>query len=280
MNADWSDIEVELIVADYFSMLIDELKNIPINKASHRKALMPLLNNRSDGSVEFKHQNISAVLLSLNLPFIKGYKPRFNFQKEMLVSKVQNYLMSNSSIEYAFSDFADRGDDPNSTKSFSEWVVDPPVVNKSERLNYIKKPIKVNYLEREQNNQILGLKGEQLALQYEKFLLINNGKGFLADRVEWVSKDHGDGLGFDILSRNYNGTDKYIEVKTTKLGKEAPFFFSSNEYRFSQKNYIHYHLYRIFDFANTPKIFILNGSFDSFCNVEAVNFRGCFSNGN
>jgi Domain of unknown function (DUF3883) len=276
MNIDWSYNEVELIVGDYFSMLVDELKNIPINKASHRKSLMPLLNNRSDGSVEFKHQNISAVLLGMGLPFIKGYKPRFNFQKDILISTVQNYLIKNPNIEYIFSDFADRNDNPYLLKSFDNWAVDPPVNDKSERLEQIRRPIKINYLEREQNNRLLGLQGEELALQYERFLLINNGRGYLADKVEWVSKEQGDGLGFDILSRNFNGTDKYIEVKTTKLGKEAPFFFSANEYNFSQQNFSDYHLYRIFDFANIPKIFVLSGSFDSFCKVEAVNYKGIF----
>lgn len=273
---DWTDIEVELIVADYFSMLIDELNHVPINKASHRKALIPLLNNRSNGSIEFKHQNISAVLLGMELPFITGYKPRFNFQKEMLISKVQKYLLNHANIELVFSDFADQVARPREIRPFKEWLVEPPIVDQREKLQFARKPIKINYLEREQNNRLLGLKGEELALQYERFLLTSSGKGFLADQVEWVSKEQGDGLGFDILSRNSNGTDKYIEVKTTKLGKEAPFFFSSNEYSFSRQNAAHYHLYRIFDFVNIPKIFILNGSFESFCTIEPVNYKGIF----
>jgi hypothetical protein len=60
--SDWSDIEVELIVVDYLSMLQMELAGQPFSKTEHRRKLHPLLNNRSDGSIEFKHQNISAVL--------------------------------------------------------------------------------------------------------------------------------------------------------------------------------------------------------------------------
>ena len=77
----WSNIEVELIVADYFKMLSSELKGENYSKATHRRSLLPLLANRSDGSVEFKHQNISAVLVNLGQPYIKGYLPRFNYQK-------------------------------------------------------------------------------------------------------------------------------------------------------------------------------------------------------
>jgi len=32
-------------------------------------------NNRSDGSIEYKHQNISAILLRASQIYIQGYKP-------------------------------------------------------------------------------------------------------------------------------------------------------------------------------------------------------------
>jgi hypothetical protein len=160
---------------------------------------------------------------------------------------------------------------------FASLIVAPPEKKKkSEEFELSRKPIKINYLEREQNNRKLGLKGEELAIYYERFSLMEAGKESLSDKIEWVSKDLGDGLGYDILSKNLNGTDKYVEVKTTKLGKEAPFFFSSNEYKFSVEHKPDYHLYRIFDFNERPKMFTLNGSFDSFCYVEPVQYRGKF----
>ncbi len=61
---DWSIKEVELIVLDYFLMLSDELDGKPINKTFHRDGLKKLI-NRTDGSIEYKHQNISAVLAKL-----------------------------------------------------------------------------------------------------------------------------------------------------------------------------------------------------------------------
>ena len=51
--------QVRLIVADDFAMLEAEMQGEPSKKSEHRKALTPLLAGRSDGSVEFKHQNIS-----------------------------------------------------------------------------------------------------------------------------------------------------------------------------------------------------------------------------
>ncbi len=61
----WTDAENDLIVAVYFAMLADDVVGHPYSKAEHRRRLLPRLDNRSEGSVEFKHQNISAVLKGL-----------------------------------------------------------------------------------------------------------------------------------------------------------------------------------------------------------------------
>ena len=60
-NEPWADAENELIVADYFAMLADDIARRPYSKADHRRNLLLLLNDRSEGAVEFKRQNISAV---------------------------------------------------------------------------------------------------------------------------------------------------------------------------------------------------------------------------
>ena len=64
-NKAWTDKENDLIVAYYFAILAKDISERPYNKAEHRRALLPRLNDRSEGSIEFKHQNISAVLKSL-----------------------------------------------------------------------------------------------------------------------------------------------------------------------------------------------------------------------
>jgi hypothetical protein len=84
----WSAFENELIVADYLDMLTKELAGQTFNKAERARMLGPLLNGRSKGSIEFKRANISAVLLELGVLPLKGYKPRFNFQRDGLVSVV------------------------------------------------------------------------------------------------------------------------------------------------------------------------------------------------
>ncbi len=82
---DWTEREVDLIVADYFDMLRMELAGEPFIKARRNAALQDLI-HRSRGSIEFKHQNISAVLVTLGLPWIRGYKPMPNFQRALINS--------------------------------------------------------------------------------------------------------------------------------------------------------------------------------------------------
>ena len=57
-GADWQPDELDAIIADYFDMLSADLAGIPYVKTRHREGLVAQL-GRSDGSIEFKHQNIS-----------------------------------------------------------------------------------------------------------------------------------------------------------------------------------------------------------------------------
>lgn len=58
---EWSQIEVEATAADYLHMLFMELSGQSDNKSAHRKLLLGKLNNRPEGAIERKHQNMTAV---------------------------------------------------------------------------------------------------------------------------------------------------------------------------------------------------------------------------
>jgi len=84
MPEDWTREEVELIVSEYFEMLSKEQSGISFNKSEVRRRLLPLLKKRSDGSIEFKNRNISAVLARIGQPYIRGYVPAYNYQRQLL----------------------------------------------------------------------------------------------------------------------------------------------------------------------------------------------------
>ena len=92
IGEDWSEAEVEATVRDYFEMLREEAAGVAYNKSEHNQSLRRVLNGRSKSSVELKHQNISAVLDALGLPYINGYKPRGNSQL-LLRKSVQAYIL-------------------------------------------------------------------------------------------------------------------------------------------------------------------------------------------
>ena len=273
----WTKEEVILTVRSYFEMFRKELDSIPYNKTEYRKALIPQLNNRTD-AVEFKHRNISAILANMSLPYIKGYKPLFNYQ-QLLEDEVIVFLKKNKQFfEKQFEKFAKEGIELSQRKINFETLIDSKSPAQKE---LIKKaplflPIKTNYLEKEQNNRSLGEKGEQLVCEYEKWRLINAGKEKLAESVEWVSKTKGDGLGYDILSKETNGSDMFIEVKTTKLAKETPIYLSTNELEFAKLKDKEFYLYRVFNYEDNPQIFIKRGSYENFCALKPQIFKGYF----
>jgi hypothetical protein len=276
---DWTEAEVKLIVEDYFNMLELELRHQPYNKSAHRRALLPLLNNRSEGAIEFKRQNISAALIKMELPFIAGYIPMYNYQKALIEKEIADYIIRNKlPLEQRFKEFAAETIVPKPVQSntFYNILEDAPPPSIVSEREPLYKPIKTNYLKREQNNRQLGEQGEDFVIGFEKWRLIQAGKENLADKIEWLSKDLGDGLGYDILSKNENGTDRFIEVKTTKLSKETPIYISRTEVQFASKVLKDYFLYRVYNFETKPKLFIKNGQYESFCTLIPQSFKGHF----
>jgi hypothetical protein len=99
----------------------------------------------------------------------------------------------------------------------------------------------------------------------------------LADRVEWVSREVGDGLGYDIKSFDAETEEeRFIEVKTTNSGKYFPFYLSANEVAFSRDCSSRYSLYRIFNFRSHARLFVLAGAVDDHVNLAITSYRASF----
>ncbi len=73
-GAEWQDGELDLIIADYFAMLGEELAGRRFVKAHHNKRLMDEI-GRSQRSIEYKHMNVAAVPSELGMPTIRGFRP-------------------------------------------------------------------------------------------------------------------------------------------------------------------------------------------------------------
>jgi hypothetical protein len=236
------------------------------------------LDGRSDGSIEFKHQNISAVLIELGYPYIEGYKRRLNFQG-LLADAVQARLVNNREIEPAVAASVNASATPADTEDVLGRLTSPPVSSEpvgapgpagQETTAVVRAG--VNYLEREARNRSLGRMGEEFALAFERARLLAAGRERLARQVEHVAVTQGDGLGYDIRSFESDGGDRLVEVKTTRFGIETPFFVSRNEVAVSEARAEIYHVHRVFAFEKNPRLFILSGSLDRICNLTPVQY--------
>ncbi len=273
---DWTLEEVSLIVNDYFNMLTKELSGQNYVKAQHRKNLLPFLNNRSDGSVERKHMNISAVLIEKGLPYISGYKPYHNYQT-LLKEEVEVYLSNHPELFGLFEDyFTSEILEPEIPDILDAEVVNTEVGTKiaEPSIKFNASLAKQNYYLRELRNTKLGLLGEEFILKFEKQKLISLGRKELIKKVEHISQTVGDSAGFDILSFDKEGKEKHIEVKTTQMGKNAPFYFTKHELLFSENNSSSYSLYRLFDFRKKPKFFQLKGTLSKSCESLPTVYMG------
>jgi len=275
MPNDWSREEVEATVADYLAMLSAELAGVPYNKTVHRRELVKVLHNRSEQAIEFKHANISAILIDLGFPYIAGYKPRSNYQ-QLLYDVVSDRLAENPLLLNVAAADADLPIVVPEVDDILSVLTSPPTTPEPDRAaqqsQVRRRSFSTNYLEREARNRSLGSAGEEFVLNFERARLLIAGREALARRIEHTSRVRGDGEGFDILSFEESGKERLIEVKTTKYGRETPFFVSSNELTVSDSRADQYHLYRLFGFRVAPRLFTLAGALGSTCRLSASSY--------
>jgi hypothetical protein len=275
---DWSETEVGLIVADYFAMLRAELLGQAYTKAEHRKALRPQLAGRSDGSVEFKHANISAVLVGRGLPYIEGYKPRGNYQA-LLAEAVEGFLDRNPKCleELAVSSALSPEKAPLVALSDLDDIIEPAperiMLPEPGKPWLSRRARRIDFAERDAANRRLAELGEGFVVEVERFRLRQAGRDDLARKVDWVAKTVGDGLGYDIRSfEEADDTERLLEVKATALGKFFPFYVTANEVRCSEDMAVRYHLYRVFDLSRSPRLYVLSGSLRESCRLEPTQY--------
>lgn len=275
-SGSWTYEENDLIVADYFAMLADDMVERPYNKAEHRRAILPLLNDRSEGSVEFKHQNISAVLKGLGEDWIPGYKPAFNFQMS-LVDAVVRWLALNPA-------WLGRLQDSRPANGLQEaapiWIGPPPTLSNEpppqelEQMLHIAR--KFDVAGRDERNRALGRAGEERVLAREWALLRSAGRDDLARKVRWVSEQDGDGAGYDIASFAPDGQVRLIEVKTTNGWERTPFHITRNELAVADERRSEWCLFRLWNFSREPKAFELYPPLDAYVTLTATAFVAGF----
>ena len=275
-NTSWTDVENELIVADYFAMLSSDLAGSPYNKAEHRRRLQPLLQGRSEGSIEYKHQNISAVLKGLGETWILGYKPAFKFQSS-LVDAVNQWLVNHPSWFAQADTFSDNS---HLSEAASLYVGAPPTLSNQpppdelKQMQYIARQFDI--AAHQEKNRTLGKAGEEFVLEHERATLTNSGRRDLARQIRWISEEDGDGAGYDIASFASDGRERLIEVKTTNGWERTPFHISRNELAVANSRRDEWCLLRLWNFSRDPKAFELRPPLERHVSLTPTSFQASF----
>ena len=140
-------------------------------------------------------------------------------------------------------------------------IVEPPDISTGKKDVIDKETTHRNYWVKSDRAKEIGLAGEEAIIELEKKKLYDAKQPSLAKRIRHVSKDWGDGAGYDILSYGIDGAEIYIEVKTTLRDKNTGFIITDNELKFARENRTKYWIYRIFEFhpnSNNGSVFYLS----------------------
>lgn len=148
-------------------MLADDLAGRQHSKAEHNRQLQELI-GRGRGSIEYNHQNISAVLRGLGETWIEGYKPAFNYQAS-LEDAIARWLQQRP--DWYASKGADRLSSVAAEPPGALWIMPPanlsdaPAPDEAEQMARVARRFDV--AERDQRNRALGKAGEERAFHHE-----------------------------------------------------------------------------------------------------------------
>jgi hypothetical protein len=206
---------------------------------------------------------------------VRGYLPAKNAQRALAIA-VASQLSSASNLDVVASAAIEIPATDPDIETYVAVRTSAPAARerrvREEPPTYFQ-GVKRDYLEREARNRSLGEAGERFILRYEQWRLTQEGVGQLAEKVRHVSAIEGDGLGYDILSFDARGRERFLEVKTTAFGDLTPFFVSANEVRFARSEPDKFAVCRVFDFRVSPKFFELPGTVESHCRLDPATYR-------
>lgn len=209
------------------------------------------------------------------------------FKFESLCNYIHNYVMHDAELLEMYEPRRQKYYDPEYHLLVQDIIYTTYYENEPEKLESVhlvkpkefthkavKTPIElkgefIDYVEREKKLKEIGNLGEQFIFfqEREKVKQYNLSK---SKKVVWVSRDKGDGLGYDILSYDAHGNEMFIEVKTTTGTEDTSFYISANELEKSKLYASNYYLYRVYEFDTKTaegQYSIRQGSLENLCLV-------------
>ena len=272
----WTAVERMGAVDLYLQMLSMHIRGEVPRQRELFEAFAAEYPARNVNSIKNKIYNVSACFAALDLPYLENLTPRFNFQRELL-DDVQGAAAKNAELLDELARLPSKRLGAGAVDLPTDALVEPPTLTADAQRFMGKARIQrgpIDYIGREQANAALGLAGEEWVVEYERRRLADAGRADLAKEVRHVSVIDGDGAGYDVRSFDLKSErERLIEVKTTRSGILTPFYLTRNEVEVSKSDPERFSLYRVHCFGMRTRVYWLDGSLESTCDLAAMSFR-------
>jgi len=257
---DWTLTECEVTADAYFEGLERKLRREPYVRVAALRKLVEQT-GRPRGAVDRTFQNIDAILHEAELPRLNdGISPDVQtLMRFVTLDPLARRMEWAAAVPIP----------PIPPSSRNVFVNPPNRQLNTDNSEVGTRAVKIDFSEREARNRNIGTTGEEFVLEVERDRLMQRGGRDLAEKAKWVSRELGDGLGYDIESVDEDGEPLLIEVKATLQGKGSLFFVTENELRVARREGKRYRLYRVFDLLRDPKIYVLEGPLEDKLSIQA-----------
>ncbi|UYO56248.1 DUF3883 domain-containing protein [Rhodopseudomonas palustris] len=251
-------------------MMAEKSAGRPINQEQHHREIQAVT-GRTNGAVQYKLCNVSAVLDDLGVPWMKGYTPYNNYQ-DALAKAVEQHLIQTAPEKLLGPSIA-----PVLAPDGLPIVVAPPSAagdGRSKTSETVRRRLiaKFDPAARDFRNRLLGKAGEELVVYTERRRLQAFGRHDLAKDVRWVSDLDGDGAGYDIRSFEPDGQLRLLEVKTTCGNERTPFWITRRECEVAAEQPEAYRIRRLFHFRNQVSTFDIAPPLDNALRMTPTTF--------
>jgi hypothetical protein len=264
-------------VREYFTLLQAELQGRKWWTTARSGILFHRFHAEDRDRIDFRHRQISAILIAHGLPYLHQSRPLPDLDPA-LTDGVAAYLYNHPNVlELMEQDVFRPARSVPEVGDPETVLVSPPSGDELPRLEATLDRSRllagVDFLAREQRNHSLATAGQRFVLAFEAARLRSQGLTTHAEAIEHVTADDGDGPGYAIHSYGLDGSDRLIEVKTTRYGRETPFHVSAHEVAMSRRHGSRFWVYRVFSFRDRPRLYMLHGALDQATTLEPTEYR-------
>ena len=276
--------EISNLIQFAKSASLEDIKSVKLSPMFKGKILFlyypdRFINIFSEGHVDYFIGNLGLPSDDSNIDLIDKRELVFTFKMEDSIMKEWKMWEFSDFLYTQFGRPPKKESTPNKLRDYIDFKDDypnlrdirPEFINlevdnaqglsKKERKRALSKTKLIDFEKENKKHRRLGERGEVIVLNAERDFLMEKDKA-LAKRIRQISKEN-TSAGYDILSFEEDGQNKYIEVKSTNNSPSSTvnFQISSNEYE-KAKELKNYYIYIVFNVkSEKPKIWRLRNPF-------------------